>query len=216
MTNARPGKTWTYDSYTLGYKGLTRATFNAFKDAEKTWIQQRLSEILTHRKLAFTLAQEVEASGYFHKRMGRRTLTATIMSFLSGAATPGESYTTPEETWLKRIEDEAESKAFQVSLSKYRDGAVCWLLAKGHTYGKDFTSDTAIQVAENIAYVEEVARRTSVDEVIWWDFVGQNCDEPCQGWDGVSHRCECDNRRVTWVQGIGHTYDVPSVYAEAH
>ena len=34
-------------------------------------------------------------------------------------------------------------------------------------------------------------------------FEGQNCNdwlegESCGGWDGVSRRCECGNRRVSW------------------
>lgn len=40
------------------------------------------------------------------------------------------------------------------------------------------------------------------DEFI--DFDGQNCEytleegEACLGWDGLSRRCSCGNRRVTW------------------
>jgi len=29
------------------------------------------------------------------------------------------------------------------------------------------------------------------------DFEGNNCEE-CAGWDGLSDRCECGNRRVYW------------------
>ncbi len=34
----------------------------------------------------------------------------------------------------------------------------------------------------------------------WYDFEGDRsgCDENCRGWDGVSHRCDCGNRRVAW------------------
>lgn len=40
------------------------------------------------------------------------------------------------------------------------------------------------------------------NEVI--EFEGHNCEEilddcECMGWDGNSHRCECGNRRVSWV-----------------
>lgn len=37
------------------------------------------------------------------------------------------------------------------------------------------------------------------------EFVGWNChdlDEPydaCRGWDGIERRCDCGNRRVSWV-----------------
>lgn len=37
------------------------------------------------------------------------------------------------------------------------------------------------------------------------DFVGMNCNDyisddrdECDGWDGVSYRCSCGNRRVSW------------------
>lgn len=30
------------------------------------------------------------------------------------------------------------------------------------------------------------------------DFTGNNCDD-CVGWYGHSRRCECGNRRVSWI-----------------
>jgi hypothetical protein len=36
-------------------------------------------------------------------------------------------------------------------------------------------------------------------------FGGQNCDD-CSGWDGISRRCNCGNRRVEWVNDHGHWY----------
>lgn len=29
-------------------------------------------------------------------------------------------------------------------------------------------------------------------------FDGQNCIDPCSGWNGTARRCECGNRRVSW------------------
>lgn len=45
----------------------------------------------------------------------------------------------------------------------------------------------------------------------YFDFSGQNCEGPCIGWDGRDRRCECGNRRVTWVLSD----DGNSIYAEA-
>jgi uncharacterized protein (DUF1786 family) len=48
-----------------------------------------------------------------------------------------------------------------------------------------------------------------------FDFDGHNChyvDQDCGGWDGVSRRCNCGNRRVTWVLSDDKSY----VYAEAY
>lgn len=50
---------------------------------------------------------------------------------------------------------------------------------------------------------------SSSDE--FFDFDGKNCDDPCAGWDGISRRCECTNRRVLWVLSDDKTF----VYAEA-
>jgi hypothetical protein len=51
------------------------------------------------------------------------------------------------------------------------------------------------------------------------DFNGQNCDDlgddwnngvPCTGWDGLSRRCNCGNRRVSWI------VEGEFAYGEAH
>ena len=42
------------------------------------------------------------------------------------------------------------------------------------------------------------------------DFSGNNCeytDNECAGWDGVSRRCECGNRRVDWEDDGCGGYD---------
>ena len=51
------------------------------------------------------------------------------------------------------------------------------------------------------------------DELI--EFDGWNCDDwnedgYCEGWDGISRRCCCGNRRVDWVWENG------ILYAEAY
>ena len=54
-----------------------------------------------------------------------------------------------------------------------------------------------------------------------FEFNGWNCHDldeswndgiPCDGWDGVSRRCNCGNRRVDWILSDCATY----VYAEAY
>ena len=51
------------------------------------------------------------------------------------------------------------------------------------------------------------------------DFADMNCndyleedDQPCTGWDGVSRRCDCGNRRVGWETG---QFDNGKFYAYA-
>jgi hypothetical protein len=46
-----------------------------------------------------------------------------------------------------------------------------------------------------------------------FEFEGFNCDQDeCNGWNGLDDRCECGNRRVSWVFSDDETF----VYAEAH
>lgn len=58
------------------------------------------------------------------------------------------------------------------------------------------------QVAERRAELERTGEFVS--------FSGQNCDD-CIGWDGVSRRCSCGNRRVSWTCDAWST----QIYAEA-
>jgi hypothetical protein len=189
----------------------------AFKDAEKVWIDSCLTISLKRRKQAYDMATVLLDSGLFNKKVGRSQLREQIMRFYNGPSTPGESYTTPEEKWLDEQEKTAHDAMVSKNIMEYRDKAVCWLIAKGKSYGKDFTADTAVSVADEIAYKEEVSRRA--DPVLvdnWHDFYGNNCDGPCKGWNGVGHRCQCGNRRVSWTQDYGHTFEHPAVVAEAY
>ena len=61
---------------------------------------------------------------------------------------------------------------------------------------------------------EEAVEKVRPKDGEFIDFVGNNCDGPCSGWDGESRRCECGNRRVgftTEKEANGNWY----AYAEA-
>lgn len=45
---------------------------------------------------------------------------------------------------------------------------------------------------------EEAVAAAKPKEGDFIDFDGQNCEDPCAGWDGESRRCECGNRRVSF------------------
>lgn len=56
-----------------------------------------------------------------------------------------------------------------------------------------------------------------------YDFGGWNCndyidseEDECSGWDGVSHRCNCGNRRVEWVADNTKDKDTFEVYGFAY
>lgn len=53
---------------------------------------------------------------------------------------------------------------------------------------------------------EELIASAMPGEGDFIEFDGMNCDDyadqddpPCAGWDGKSKRCECGNRRVSWI-----------------
>ena len=213
----RPEKTWTYNNYSKRYEGLTRETLKAFKDAEKVWLQDQYAIRRASQDAAQAVIKAVIDTGLFHRKVGRSSLYDTIMKFYNRPNMAGEMYTTPEENWLKDTEKAEHDTTAQKAQLAYRDKAILWLIGKGKPYGIAFTAENAVALAEHIAYEEEVSRAQGPGNAsVWYDFEGKNCDEPCRGWNGVSHRCACGNRRVSWTQGMGHTFESPSVYAEAY
>ena len=92
--------------------------------------------------------------------------------------------------------------------------AVLWLKERGKELGKDYEATNAVKAADEIALNEEIERRCKAET--WHDFDGQNCIDPCVGWDGEQRRCQCGNRRVSWVRGYEHSFESPSVHAEAY
>ena len=121
------------------------------------------------------------------------------------------------EEAAKQAEYDAEknerTEKILAEAKRLRTAAVVWLLARGKELGKDFDVDNALVVANEIAYTEECQRRSTGDLN---SFYGEDNCESCGGWDGVSHRCQCGNRRVSWTQGDDHTFESPSIYAEAY
>ena len=119
---------------------------------------------------------------------------------------------------MKRKEDErkaAEEKALRAQ--KDTQDAILWLQERGQVLGVDFILQNAVNVANHHAYQEEVRRQIeTIDRTgILTDFGGQNCERPCNGWNGVDNRCECGNRRVFWEEGWDHSFRNPSIHAQA-
>lgn len=122
------------------------------------------------------------------------------------------SITEPRNKLLQAAQDKKNQELHNSMV----DRAVAWLLAKGKVIGQDFTVADAIKTANDIAFEEEVKnRKKELGNDAYTEFSGQNCDS-CLGWDGVSPRCECGNRRVSWSFGYGHSFETPSIEAEAY
>jgi hypothetical protein len=97
-------------------------------------------------------------------------------------------------------------------LTRLQTAAVKWLLERGLVLGADFDVGNALDIANDKAAEEWKA----AVEVRWHSFGGDDNCENCSGWDGVSHRCDCGNRRVYWERDESHTFEKPSFNATAY
>lgn len=111
---------------------------------------------------------------------------------------------------------EAQQKAAEERI-KLAGEAIQYLLNLGKVLNTDFTTDNAVEIANNIAFELEIVRRKAAlkETKSLTNFDGMNCDD-CPGWDGESRRCQCGNRRVSWSSGWGHSFKEPYIYGEAY
>ena len=87
------------------------------------------------------------------------------------------------------------------------DEAVEWLQKRNKKLGVHFDYDNALEVANNLAFIEKV-KEVQDDNIIFIEkgitdgffiFHGNdNCKASCRGWDGKSDRCDCGERRIEW------------------
>lgn len=112
----------------------------------------------------------------------------------------------------EKIAKEEKAKEVAKQEQEYLNDAIKYCLENNLVFGKDFTTENAIRLAVDMAFHKEVEQR--IKDGGYFDFNGQNCDGPCSGWDGVSHRCDCGNRRVSWESSGG--FKDLYVYAEAY
>ncbi len=109
----------------------------------------------------------------------------------------------------------AAAKKKELENNKKTQEAISWLAERGLTLDNDFSLETAIARANDIASDEEIERRMASGGPFEFDG-NSECSAECDGWDGVSKRCNCGNRRVSWVEGWDHSFKDPYVYAEAN
>ena len=89
-------------------------------------------------------------------------------------------------------------------------------MENGRTFGDGLTVDTAIAIANNIAFNNEVTKREQEIGDGYTDFSGQNCEDECDGWNPKDRRCQCGNRRVSWTDGYDSDFRDMHIYAEAY
>lgn len=93
--------------------------------------------------------------------------------------------------------------------------AVQYLLNNGKRLISDFRIENAIEAANQLAFDLEVTRREG-ENAGPIEFSGDDSCDDCNGWVPGERRCECGNRRVSWGEGYGHSFQSPSIYAEAY
>lgn len=116
----------------------------------------------------------------------------------------------------EKAQAEARKKEMEAKQLDLLNQAIAYCLENGRTFGDALTVESAIQVANDIAFRKEVARREREigDEYI--DFEGQNCEDECSGWHPKAHRCECGNRRVDWTEDWDSDFRNMSIHAVAY
>jgi hypothetical protein len=120
-----------------------------------------------------------------------------------------------KEQRIREIEQQAEQKAeHDASVKAMANDAVAFLLAHGKSPGADFDVTDAVAAANVFAFDLEVQKQKKVLQ--FHEFDGSDGCENCSGWDGVSNRCNCGNRRVCWTADECHSFRKPIIRPEAH
>lgn len=116
----------------------------------------------------------------------------------------------------QKAQAEARKKEMEAKQSELLNQAIAYCLENGRTFGDALTVENAIQVANDIAFQKEVARREAEIGDGYIDFSGQNCEDECEGWNPADRRCQCGNRRVSWTDGYSSDFRTMTIYAEAY
>ena len=122
---------------------------------------------------------------------------------------------------LKRQEADAAKRKAEAEQKEHLNlkpaRAVLFLIKNGKVEGQDFTPESAIYEANNLARTRLIESKMA--EGGPFNFSGDDSCEDCDGWDGQERRCNCGNRRVDWEMSgdfkdfeIGHA----CVYGEAY
>jgi hypothetical protein len=121
-----------------------------------------------------------------------------------------------EKEKQQKAEAEARKKEMEAKQSEILNQAIAYCLENGRTFGDALMVENAIQVANDIAFQKEVSRREAEIGDGYIGFGGQNCDDPCEGWNPKDRRCQCGNRRVSWTEGWSSDFRNMDIYAEAY
>lgn len=126
------------------------------------------------------------------------------------------------KTKVMKAREEKKQKTINIEsynkLIELQGKAINYLIEKGKIINVDFTIDNVLSIANSIAYDEAITikQKELTETHTYIDFNGSDDCENCLGWDGISRRCQCGNRRVSW--GARYNADFflyPYIYGEA-
>jgi hypothetical protein len=189
--------------------------------AEANWEEiEAECKLIDSENLALHKEKSQELQNHIKAIESICNLTKAQSKYLNGFYTP-VIYTREVDT-LQRIKSNyegiikekekqemlAKQQAYQANLQQ---NAIIFLLENGKVLGQDFTVENAINSANQFKFEQLIKEKLESSSEFY--FNGENCDEDC-GWDGVSRRCFCGNRRVAWE--YNGNFDNMDIYAEAY
>lgn len=122
-----------------------------------------------------------------------------------------------EKEKIEKQQEKERQEKREVEKNELVNLAIAYCIAEGRVFGQDgFNVDTAISIANDIAFNKEVAKQEEEIGEGYISFSGQNCDDPCDGWNPKDRRCQCGNRRVSWTDGWNSNFKDMSIYAEGY
>jgi len=124
------------------------------------------------------------------------------------------------ERMVKEKEEKEKAEAFkkeqEAKQSEILNQAIAYCLENGRTFGDGLSVESAISIANDIAFQKEVTRKEAEIGNDYIDFSGQNCEDECDGWNPADRRCQCGNRRVCWDDGYYSDFRDMIIYAAAY
>jgi hypothetical protein len=145
---------------------------------------------------------------------------ARVANATRSAYNTKSTYESRERFAKEKADKEAQAerlKQIEAEKNNLANEAIAYCIANGRIFGQDgFTIDTAISIANDIAFNKEVVKREAEIGDGYIGFSGQNCEDECEGWNPKHHRCQCGNRRVSWTDGYDSNFKDMSIYAEAY
>ena len=148
---------------------------------------------------------------FFKKNNNLNTIVRALKEIVQYPRYLKETFGWQNETLIKQEEDEQKKLTLR---------AIVWLIERGCILEKDFDLDTAIERANWLSFEQEKQTKlctfSNIQKPDFFIFEGkENCEEDCRGWDGISHRCDCGNRRVNWEMTDYHSFETPSIVGRA-